>query len=841
LLKYNGCILADSVGLGKTFEALAVIKYFLMRNSNVLVLCPKRLEETWQIYRQMGDARNVLAQDKLNYTPLSHTDLQREFGTSSSGIDFKHFDWGAFDLVVIDESHNFRNRPSRGNVNKSRYYTMLNKVIKSGISSKVLMLSATPVNNRVADLKNQIAFITQERDDAFTTCGIPSVEATALQAQKQFNKWLKFDDSERTTKKLLSILNQDYFQLLDTLTIARSRKHITRYYRDAETSVGHFPERLKPIKRAPDIAPNDLFPNLKIVNETITSISLAAYNLLTYIRPEKKEEYNKLYTQQLGNNKQFFRRIDRDQSASHLIRINLLKRMESSISSFTRSLEAIVKVTNEQLDIIANFEKSNSDESISSREYSEDEVEDEDEDITEINGRKGIRIKLQDIDLLKWRNDLQKDQEKLQELIDKASKIDVSTDCKLEDLKNVITQKINNPINPGNKKVLIFTAFADTAEYLYDSLSPWALEKFGLHSAVVSGSRKNKCNLEGIRTDQTTLLSHFSPISKELPSHDLQLGEIDILIATDCVSEGQNLQDCDYLINYDIHWNPVRIIQRFGRIDRLKSKNSCIQLVNFWPTASLDEYINLENRVKGRMVMVNLTTTGDYNIIENPATAKESSSELVQEDRQEVAFRVKQLQKLQDDIVDIEEIDGGLSITDLTMGTYRADVETFERESPNILQSIPSYFTATIDVSGTDKQPGAYFCLKACIELPTDKKYPLAPYYLVFVDDNGVVKDNYELVKASLDDLKDLVWDHTSVSEEDDAILRRATKDFSDMSHYTSLLSAAVNAITGRVQESQGASCFTPGGTTIGQGKKAKGVNDFEVIAMLTVTKEQDA
>ncbi len=819
LLKHNGCILADSVGLGKTFEALAVIKYFQLRGDNILVLCPKRLRANWDIYTQQADDRNVLAKDKLRYTVLHHTDINRTNGVSGT-VDLEHINWGMFDLVVIDESHNFRNRPTHQAQGGNRYDLLMEKIIKSGVPTKVLMLSATPVNNRVSDIRNQIAFITGNDDGAFAREGIESIELTARRAQGSFNQWLGLPNVSRTTSKLLSLLGQDYFQLLDMLTIARSRRHIERYYKGEDSSLGQFPERREPINLYPDVASASLFPPIEEVNNDIARLHMAAYNPLAYIKQEKKDVYMQMYTQAAGTG--LFRQADRDQSVSNLIRVNLLKRMESSIQSFRLTVKKQLQTSIALRDKLQRLAEA---------EFLPEEYEDEDDDVfDEIIQRGKVKVRLADVDCVRWIAELEEDIDVLSAMGDRAKLVTLEQDCKLAELKRLIEEKVKAPINEGNRKMIIFSAFADTTEYLYEELAPWVLNKFGMYTAMVTGSRKNSTNLNGIRLTQDTLLSHFSPRSKELPAGSK--GEIDILIATDCISEGQNLQDCDYLVNYDIHWNPVRIIQRFGRIDRLGSTNKSIQLVNFWPTKNLNAYINLENRVKGRMVLLDIAATGDENIVAS------TQDKAVAGELQTLSYRLRQLKRLQNEVVDLEDVDGGLSITDLNMESYRADLNAFNKLHPDMVESWPSYFSATLDVTGMDDiKPGAFFCLCSHSKTPPSPDYPLAPYYVIHVAEDGGVSDDYKHVKMCLDLLKKAVWDYDSVSPEHVKKLNAKTRNGADMSRYTKLLAEAVNAVMGREKETTAASIFSPGGTTLGTGSTAKGVDDFEVVAMLTLTR----
>ena len=655
--RYNGCIIADSVGLGKTFEALAVIKYYELRNDRVLVLCPKKLRDNWTLYT-VNDKRNIFASDRFNYDVLNHTDLTRRRGKSGE-INLETINWGNYDLVVIDESHNFRNNPPKKD-GLTRYKRLMQEIIQAGVKTRVLMLSATPVNNRMNDLKNQVAFITEGTDSALQSVGLVSIEQTLRKAQALFNQWLKLDAEERTTASLLESLNFDYFKLLDLLTIARSRKHIEKYYDLAE--IGEFPRRAKPINVRADIDSAGMFPPLRDVNRDIRLLNLSAYAPMRYVLANKVAEYSRRYDMKVAGGRSF-RQLDREESLIHLMRVNLLKRMESSIHSFAQTLEKLLAKVDNLIERIEKHDVS------AIEELSIEDIDLDNDDFDPYLVGAKVKVLLQDVDLIRWKQDLEEDRFVLTSLLREARQVDEKRDEKLRQLKGLVTQKVQQPINVGNRKLLIFSAFADTVDYLYENIAAWAQREHGLHSAKVTGrSGGNKSTLKSVRTDLGSLLTSFSPISKERGKIDPTLSdEIDILIATDCISEGQNLQDCDYLVNYDIHWNPVRIIQRFGRVDRLGSRNGVIQLVNFWPNMELDEYINLEARVSGRMVLLDISATGEENVIE----------ESERDQMNDLAYRKRQFEVLQEQVVDIEDLGGGISITDLTLNDFKMDLSSY--------------------------------------------------------------------------------------------------------------------------------------------------------------------
>lgn len=596
LEKYNGCILADSVGLGKTFTALAVIKYYENRNKSVLVLCPKKLNENWITFRS-NYKNNPIAGDRLRYDILFHTDLSREHG-SSNGLDLDHINWGNYDLVVIDESHNFRNG---GNVDEeedddeqqedrkeNRYQKLMNRVIRTGVKTKVLMLSATPVNNRFGDLKNQLQLAYEGRSSSFDEAlGLgKNVDDIFTNAQKVYNHWAKLKAEERTTERLINDLSYDFFQLLDAVTIARSRSHIMKYY--DTSAIGEFPHRLPPISRRPKLTDISNAINFRDIATELDNLNLSIYTPSLYLHDSARNSYTIDYE---GSGLS----IDgREKGLRNLMATNLLKRLESSVNSFRLTLERITAYINETISLI-------------------------DQEAEEIRG-----FRLRDMDYISWRRDLAADQEVLRMLLLMLEDITPAHDSKLQMLIEDLKEKFAHPINKDNRKVLIFTAFADTADYLYQELAERIKADCGLNAALITGSTEGKCTIPKFECTFNNVLCFFSPISKDKGDifdekdaakkpwiHE----NIDVLIATDCISEGQNLQDCDYLINYDIHWNPVRIIQRFGRIDRIGSRNKEIQLVNYWPDMELDEYIQLKGRVESRMKATVLTSTGDDNLL----------------------------------------------------------------------------------------------------------------------------------------------------------------------------------------------------------------------------------
>ena len=816
LNRYGGCIIADSVGLGKTFEALAIIKYHELRNDRVMVLCPKRLRDNWTLYRA-NDRRNFLASDRFNYDILNHTDLSRDRGLSGD-IDLGYMNWGNYDLVVIDESHNFRNKRTPRQGGETRYDLLMRRIIREGVKTRVLMLSATPVNNRLADLRNQIAFATDGDDTALVDQGISSIDGTTRLAQKQFNRWLDLDDAERTPSRLIEMLGFDYFTLLDRITIARSRRHLKKYYGTSET--GRFPERLRPINVKPDVDLAGEFPSIRDINLEIRRLNLAAYTPLRYVQPLKRDAYDEKYSTKLESGEGFFRQADREESLIQLLRVNALKRMESSVTSFA------LTVRRQLDDVEATLAR------IEEQANELEEIDIADVDIEDpafeslLVGRK-VKVLLQDVDLIRWRQDLIEDRNRLATLHATACEVNATRDAKLAELRAVIERKCHAPINPMNRKVIVFTAFADTARYLYNELAPWARGTLGLESALVTGTGGNQTTLPHLRKDLASILTTFAPRTKERPDDLAEEGEIDLLIATDCISEGQNLQDCDWLINYDIHWNPVRIIQRFGRIDRIGAPTGCIQLVNFWPNLELEEYLRLEQRVSGRMVLLDISATGEENLIEQQSG----------DPMNDLEYRRKQLLKLQDAVIDLEDLSSGVSIADLTLTDFRIDLADYLRKHPDALAVLPFGVYAVTTAAEGEIPPGMIFCLRAegpAASQPFETGYPLAPHYLVHVGEDGEVVLPFTQAKQVLDRLKHLCLGRDLPDAGARARFDKATRGGQDMGVAQHLLASAVASILGKSKERAVASLFSPGGTHA-MASEFAGINDFEVVGFLVV------
>ena len=815
LEKFNGCILADSVGLGKTFTALSVIKYYENRNKSVLVLCPKKLNDNWITYRS-NYVNNPIAKDRLRYDILFHSDLSRK-GGQTNGLDLTHINWGNYDLVVIDESHNFRNGGKISgddeNPKENRYLQLMNNVIKAGVKTKVLMLSATPVNNRFNDLKNQLQLAyegeTDNIDGLLNTEN--SIDEIFRQAQMAYNTWSKLPEQQRTTDVLLGMLSFDFFEVLDSVTIARSRKHIEAYY--DTNAVGKFPTRLAPISRRPPLTDLPDAINYNEIFGQLQKLNLAIYTPSAFILPSKLSKYQ----QDLSDGKKGNLSMEgREMGIRRLMCILMLKRLESSVNSFRLTLERVEKLIKSTIERIDNHDT----------EIDVTEAQRHDWDIDDMEndfiGTKKSKILLEDMDYIQWREYLQKDYEELELTRLMLADITPEHDSKLQQLICDLRDKFTNPINPGNKKVIIFTAFSDTAVYLYDNLAKSIQDKYDMDTALITGDVEAKSTVRGAgKMDFNKVLTLFSPISKERDMIYPNIKEeIEVLIATDCISEGQNLQDCDYLINYDIHWNPVRIIQRFGRIDRIGSKNDVIQLVNFWPDMTLDEYIDLKGRVEARMKVSVMTSTGDDNLI-SP------------EEKGDLEYRKAQLKKLQEEVVDIEEMNSGVSIMDLGLNEFRLDLLEYMKTHKDI-EHVPYGLHAVVGATENAKSGVIYVLKNKDNGVNIDKKNRLHPFYMVYINNEGEVMINHLAPKELLDKFRALCRGKNHPQATLCKEFNKETRNGFKMDHYSKLLGDAINSII-NVKGQSDLDSFLDG--TQGElfTKEITGLEDFELIDFLVI------
>jgi len=823
---YNGCILADSVGLGKTFTALAVIKYYELRNRSVLVLCPKKLANNWLVYNSPLKT-NTLAADRFNYTVLNHTDLQRTRG-ESYGLPLNQVNWGNFDLVVIDESHNFRNANPGEEERESRYERLMNQVVRAGVKTKVLMLSATPVNNRFSDLRNQLALAYEgESENLREKLGVENtVEEIFRQAQAAFTRWGKLPPEERTPEAILEALDFEFFELLDSVTIARSRKHIESHYDTSE--IGSFPDRKHPVSFRPPLTHRDDVPAFDAIYEQLRQLELACYTPANYLLSSRASKYEQAYGDDLAGRARNLSLSGQQQGIKALMTVNLLKRLESSVHAFRITLAKLVRHNEEGLAKIADFEAGRSSSGPFHSIVAEDFDPDDDDlpDFESPSAGGPHDIALEDLDLTSWKRDLQADLEVIRLLLGEMEKVTPEHDAKLNHLIGHIREKIETPINQGNRKVLLFTAFADTAEYLYEHLADELRERFGIHAAKVTGTGAPRTTL-GTGFDFQTILTLFSPVANEkaliLPDESR---EIDLLIGTDCISEGQNLQDCDYLINYDIHWNPVRIIQRFGRIDRIGSPNQSIQLVNYWPDISLDEYINLKERVENRMVIVDVTGTGSDNVLDPRAN--------------EIAYRKEQLRKLQDEVIEMEDMKTGISITDLGLNDFRMDLVSYMKERGDPSRT-PNGMHAVVPAEpDRGLPPGALFALRNRNHgVDVNGQNRLHPYYLVYIAEDGEVVVRHTEIKRLLDLARTAAKGRSEPIPELCRAFNESTEDGRRMGAYSDLLDRAIRSMIEVKEEGDIDSLFSSGSTTA-LVDTIEGLDDFELIGFFVIQSTDD-
>lgn len=794
---YGGCIIADSVGLGKTFEALAIIKYFEIGMNRVLVLTPAKLYDNWNSFR--GDYKDSFLKETFNYRIMFHTDLSRYSGMSRSGQDLKKFDWGLYDLVVIDESHNFRNRNDRYDDNDqlimTRYARLMQDVIKHGNNNtKVLMLSATPVNNSLVDLKNQISIITRDTDSAFEEKGITSVENLLRRTSASINAWEKRPHHKKD--ELLDSLPSDFYKLLEMMTIARSRKHITNYY--GNNGVGKFPEKNRPITLNSDIDTEGELLNFKETNELLEALLLSVYTPMKYI----KKEYTKIYTDKYSLKGKHGGYMEFDTQANGMIilhRFNLFKRLESSVYSFEETLRRMIeKIERTQESLLKGI-----------GDVLQEDPEFDDNEEVYIEGKYEIDVKHLRID--DYLEDLESDKRIISKIHENAKKVlTEQRDQKLRDLIKILEYKLKEtPYNNGNKKVIVFTAFADTADYLYDKLS----KKLNVYTACVTGKRI-VTNNKNVNSEFNSVLCAFSPLSKM--EKEISVDEqIDLLIATDCISEGQNLQDCDTVINFDIQWNPVSLIQRFGRIDRIGSKNTNIQMINFFPNMELNDYLGLEARVKGKMTTLNLVSTGDEDVL-TP-------------EMNDFNFRKRQLERLKDEVIDIEDANDNISLTDLNMNEYLNELSEYIQDVPEI-KKVPKGVYSVTDGDNA----GVLFCFKHRNDANKPKSdSSLYPYYLIYMRNNGEVLYGNGQAREVVKQFRKLCYKKKQPVMELFREFFVRTNNAKDMQFYSDLLNKAIKSIKGEEESKATQLMFNFGGFNNAFAEET--ADDFELISFLVV------
>jgi superfamily II DNA or RNA helicase len=775
--KHGGCVLADSVGLGKTFTALAVIKWFEKRNKSVLVLCPKKLRENWTDYLATNNSEmNPLRDDRFGYTVLSHTDLSRETGRVGD-VDLARIQWGNYDLVVIDESHNFRSasRNRSAGARPSRYERLMDEVIKAGVKTKVLLLSATPVNNDLSDLKAQLDLISADKGHGFADLGVPNLGALIGGSRRQFTEWAK--SGSRNAGELLNRLPAALFGLLDGVTIARSRKHVERHYAASMEKIGGFPKRAIPESVFSTIDSQRGFPAFEDVDGAIGKLELALYSPLTFVLPEYRAQYDK------GGN---FDQANREKYLIAMMKVGFLKRLESSVSSFRLTMDRMVSRIDQRLRDIESFDTTAL---MDAPVPDQIELDEDLEEAFEVGG--ALKYNLTHIDRAAWKAALTRDRDRIAALADDARKVTPDRDAKLDRLRDIIRAKATVPTtnrdNEANRKIILFTAFTDTARYLYDELLPLARE-CGLHAALVTG---DGCKTTLGRARFQDVLVNFAPRAKRRASMRgaETSGEIDLLIATDCISEGQNLQDADLLVNVDIHWNPVRLIQRFGRIDRIGSRNTSIRMVNFWPTEDLNKYLRLKDRVEARMALVDLSATGEDDLLNTRVGAEGDAR-----------WRDEQLLRLKNEVFDLEDAGGGVTLADFALDDFRADLLGFARAHEHALRDAPLGLHAIVpnESEGATVEPGVIFCLRRRPPNPNAEQVkinPIDPFYLIHVKDDGTVRTGFGQPKPILEAWRALSLGQTGPFEALCNVFDDETEQGEKMERYDALIATAVASI----------------------------------------------
>lgn len=794
LNKYGGCIIADSVGLGKTFEALAVIKYYEMRMDNVLVLTPAKLYDNWMSFK--GAYTDSLIGEDFNYKIMFHTDLNRVRGESKSGYDISRFDWSRYDLVVIDESHNFRNRTEKeiDEEGFTRYQRLLEEVIKKK-KTKVLLLSATPVNNSLVDLKNQISLITADNDGAFCSEGIQSVSNTLRIASTIVNSWDKMPN--RNKAELFDKLPSDFYKLLEILSISRSRKHITTYYQTNE--IGTFPDKLKPDTFTPDIDVQKKLLKVEDTNELLECLKLSLYTPMQYIKSEYKQYYRDLY-KTVHKGKDTFFQEDRELYSKGMHRFNLFKRLESSVFAFGETIRRLLEKINKNIEILSRVE---------TYEFNNDTMDDDGESLDY-----KLDIKVAHLRKADYIEDLEYDKEILDLVYNDIKKVlETNRDEKIAKLREIIANKVKTtPYNVGNKKVLIFSAFADTATYIFERIKDLLTELDVAGACVVGSGNPQVFNIKITNPTFGDVLRRFSPKSKGI-SFDK---EIDIVIGTDCISEGQNLQDCDCVINYDINWNPVTLIQRFGRIDRIGSKNMQIKMINFFPNMELNEYLNLEKRVKNKMLLTNLASTGGEDFL-NP-------------ELNDIDFRRRQLERLKNEVIDIDEASDNISLTDLNMNEYLYELSQYVKTNKELKETPKGVFSITDDANAN----GVIFCFKHTENVSKPKNdSSLYPYYLVYVDNQGKIKVGNDSPRNLLKKYRSMTLGKNEPNKKLIESFMKETKNTKDMSFYSSLLNKAIASIQGTESKKAEQTIFDFGGYQ--NNFDCAITEDFELISFLIV------
>lgn len=748
LQKLNGAILADAVGLGKTWTALAVMKFYQLQGREVILICPKKLQYNWRIYQKNQNSK--FEKDQFEYFLRFHTDLSDDLMDKYHDRADKMFLNEKPKLFVIDESHNLRNNKSK------RYKFLVDQILSKNEDVKVLMLSATPINNSLMDIRNQFKLIVGGNAKGFAdSLDIKNIDYTFRAAQKAFNEWT--EKPEPKIGEFIKKLPPNFFKLTDALTVARTRKMIEGHQEGLK-----FPQKTKPENIF--VTPKQI-GNFESFEELFDHFPpmLSGYQPSFYI--EELEDANVL-----NDEKQ------RDHFLVKMMYILLVKRLESSWFSFQSTVEKILAHHQNALDRIKQYQETKKEtvwNEAQSSLFDDDDILAQIEDFTLGKKRK---TRLIDIDrsgnIEAFKKDLKADIEALQllqsNLIQFERKIakeikkprnHSSEDDKLETLINRIVKKRQAGENYGNAKVLIFTVYKDTAFYLFEQLKARGFNNV----AAVSGDSSTVWNEEGETKKYEPILQRFAPFTKlfrekewtfEPSSKELSLSKqfdewqhwiaendkiiyeklqnpIDILIATDALSEGQNLQDCDLVINYDIHWNPVRVIQRMGRIDRLGSPNTKIFGINFWPSNNINTYLNLQGRIEQRMATMKLAGS------EVHLDFSDTFKEMAEDENLEQKQKARMLEQMQSSWEEIET-EKTLGFDDFSLETFRQELLEELKKNEQFYKSLPNgIYTGFKAIEEVCPQEGMIALLGYPSKPTKSNHFEYKGYELIYIDHSG--------------------------------------------------------------------------------------------------------
>ena len=667
----------------------------------------------------------------------------------------------------------------------------------------------------------------------------------------QFTKWAKTPFNNRKAYDLFASIGGDFFKLLDGLSVARSRQQITKYYAEEMKQLGGFPRRAAPRAIHAPIDLEQRFLSFEQLDAEISSLRLALYHPSSFLRDDLPKNLRAEYEDKIFSG---FTQQGRERILISMMKVNFLKRLESSVDSFRLTLQRTIGKIDELETRIHEFEaRARSTPEYETTSMSLDEGEDPDFEDDEFSVGSRRRILFAHLKLPEWLEAITYDRTQLQFLLSKTNAVTPARDGKLCAIRSLIEEKVNSPTvdldGQENRKVLVFTAFADTARYLYEHLSTWAQDSLNIHTGLVCGDGGNSASL-GL-TDYDDILTNFSPRSKRRADQVAHFGEqryeIDLLIATDCISEGQNLQDCDLVVNYDIHWNPVRIIQRFGRVDRIGTRNRTVRLVNCWPVADLDNYLGVKVRVESRMALVDLAATQTDNLLD--------PNQLEELAREDLLFRDRQLQRLKEEVLGLDEIEDSVSLTDFSLDEFRLDLLRYLEANRSELEEAGEGLYAIVPASENSSPralPGAIFCLRhrknhiANVDTSnqpeeTSKVNPLAPYYLIYIHDDGNVRFGFVQPKETMRLFRELAAGEATALEKLCELFDRRTDDGSRMDNYDRLIQKSLASIERTFTRRIAATLLSSRAAILPTSQETPTANsdDFDLVSWLLVLQSE--